>query len=376
LKYRGFRDSKYFIRMAESLFDTFNEADIKNWIEVAKKELGGKDPFDALAISKKNLIIKPYYDKNDTAGLIEDNLKPSKNPYLGPRGWYNTPDIVVRDCEKANKLALLHLNNGADGIQFTLGTDIKIDKLLNQIELSACSIFFVAKIEHLKILHDFVQYVNTKGFDKAQIVGGIFWQPPIDPKSIPLQDLEGLNDFHALGNIVPPVEDPADEIANALLSGVLSIEADQTNPAQLISQQAFSFSIGTDFFMEIAKLKVFRRLWYQITQAYCADKDDSLLLQGISNPWNKRDFQPNANMLKSTTAALSAILGGCNAITIKPEEDSLFKDRIARNVLNILREESHLNQTADPIAGSYYLESLIDQLAKTSWTKFQQKVKA
>lgn len=360
--------------MARSQFDTFKKADIKIWTEVAKKELGGKDPFDTLTISKKDLIIKPYYDKEDTAGLIEDNLSPSQNPYLGPRGWYNTPDVSVKNCEEANKQALSHLNSGADGIQFTLETDIEINKLLNGIELPYCSLFFVTKNEQSKIVSDFVQYANAKGFDKTQIVGGIFWQTPVELKNIPRQSLDGWSNFHALGTIVQSSLDPVSEITDALLSGVKTVEADGQNAKKLIPQLAFSFTIGKDFFIEIAKLKAFRRLWRQVSHAYGVT-DNSLLLHGTSNPWNKEDFQPNANMLKSTTAALSAVLGGCDAITVKPEEDSPFKNRIARNVLTILREESYLNHTADPTAGSYYLENLIDQMAKTAWKKFQQKLK-
>lgn len=363
--------------MAKSQFDTFNKADLKTWTQAAKKELGGKDPFDELIISKHDLIIKPYYDREDTRDIIINTLSPSPNPYLGPRGWYNTPNISVNNnSQEANKLALEYLSNGADGILFTIDSEVELEKLLHQIELPYCSIFFVVKNEQSKILSDFAQYIKTKGFDKAQIIGGIFWQPGVKP-SISSDDLQGWNNFHALGQTIPSSENPINEIVNALLAGVAIITADETKSSQFIQHLSFSFTLGTDFFIEIARLKAFRRLWQQVCHAYgVTDKDNSLLLHGVSDPWNKEDFQPNANMLKSTTAALSAILGGCEAITVLPEEDNSFKNRIARNVLTVLREESHLNQTADAIAGSYYLESLIDQMAKTAWEKFQQKVNA
>jgi methylmalonyl-CoA mutase len=80
-------------------------------------------------------------------------------------------------------------------------------------------------------------------------------------------------------------------------------------------------------------------------------------------------------MLKSTTTAMSAILGGCNVITIMPEEDEgSFKSRVARNVLTILREESYLNLTADATVGSYYLENLIEQISISAWKKFQEGI--
>ena len=82
-------------------------------------------------------------------------------------------------------------------------------------------------------------------------------------------------------------------------------------------------------------------------------------------------------MLKSTTSAISCILGGCDLITVEPEEEgNPLKSRIGRNVLTLLREESHLNQPADAAAGSYYLESLTDQMAKEAWTQFQKAVTA
>ena len=359
--------------MAQSLFGTFGEASVKNWTEAAKKELGGKDPFDALALTKGGLAIKPYYDQSDTLAITEDNLRPSLDPYLGPRGWHNVPDITVKDCAAANKLALWHLNNGADGVQFTLDTKTDMAKLLHQMELTACSIFFVPKNGRSTLLGEFEQYVHAKGFDKTKIVGGIFCQPPEGAGGTTGQGLEDWGNFHALGHMVQPAG-PTDEIASALLLGV-SMAGTMESPLPAISHLAFSFSIGPDFFLEIAKLRAFRRLWYQVCHAYGATSGQAYV-HGLSHSWDKESFQPNANMLKSTSAALSAILGGCDAITIKPEDDSPLKVRIARDVLTILREESHLNRTADAVAGAFYLESLTNQMAKTAWAKFQQTTNA
>lgn len=140
---------------------------------------------------------------------------------------------------------------------------------------------------------------------------------------------------------------------------------------------AFSFSVGTDFFLEIAKLKAFKRLWHQVGTVYSISEENNLVsLHGLSPSWNKEKYQPNANMLKSTTSAISCILGGCDLITVEPEDEgNALKSRIGRNVLTLLREESHLNQPADATAGSYYLESLIDQMAKEAWTQFQKAAK-
>lgn len=364
--------------MSPNQSPSFLKADMKTWHEAAKKELGGKDPFEALSRLKESICIKPYYDASDTKNINIHILPPSTNPYLGPRGWYNVPTITVLNDLEANKKALDHLNNGADGIVFKINDSISIDKLLSNIELPYCSTFFLTEIEQSKLLADFVKHVNAKGFDKTQIVGGLFCN---SNQTASIDQFEAWSKFHVLGNLVIPSSDPTLEISNALIAGVNAITRHAEKgyqPEAVIQQMAFSFTVGTDFFTEIAKLKSFRRLWQQVSYAYgVKDQDESVFIHALSPCWNKEVYQPNANMLKSTTAAMSAILGGCDAITVEPEiENDTFKARIARNVLTLLREESHLNQTADPTAGSYYLESLIDELSQVAWNKFQKEVSA
>jgi methylmalonyl-CoA mutase len=81
-------------------------------------------------------------------------------------------------------------------------------------------------------------------------------------------------------------------------------------------------------------------------------------------------------MIKSTTAAMASVLGGCDALTILPEdENNTTMNRIARNVSAILREESHLNKVADPLAGSYSMDTMVDAISKKAWTLFQSNMK-
>ncbi len=360
-------------------FDSFQKADKKIWTTRAQKELEGKDPFESLSVSKHGIHIKPYYDATDIKHLSIDILPPSNDPYLGPRTWHNTPIVNVENAKEANKQALNLLNNGADGIIFKIGVTIRMADLLNGIELPYCSTFFLIDNEHSKLLIEFEQFVIAKGFDKAQIVGGAFWESmPVGINDLMLL-FEKWGKFKVAGHMIKPCSDPTDDIANAIMLGVkLSDQLTDAgiNASKALSQQAFSFTIGTDFFLEIAKLKTFRKLWHTVAGGYGTSIDhDSQLIHGQSTCWNTEKYQPNANMLKSTTAALSAILGGCFAITIEPEDEtSSFKSRIARNVLTILREESRINLTADATAGAYYLESTIDQMAQLSWSKFQGKI--
>lgn len=361
--------------MSSDLYTSFPSSTSEIWNDVAKKELGGKDPIETLTKEKQGLQIKPYYDEADLDHLPDFSLRTSSEAHLGPRGWNNTPIVSVQEDKLANIAALDHLNNGADGIIFRISKTVQPEILLNGIELPYCSIFFQIQADRLQCIYDFSQWVDTKGFDKTKIVGGVFWETPIQEQGNLLETFNGWSKFHVLGYIIESQQNVVSEIVEALLMGVQTISKNDLQE-NAIRHLAFSFSIGSDFFIEIVKLKVFRRLWTLVQSAYSKNhKDFPISIHGLSTCWNNEKYQPNANMLKSTTAALSAILGGCDFITVEPEEESPLKSRIARNVLSLLREESHLNQTADAAAGSYYLESLMDQLANQAWSQFQNSVK-
>jgi methylmalonyl-CoA mutase len=86
-------------------------------------------------------------------------------------------------------------------------------------------------------------------------------------------------------------------------------------------------------------------------------------------------YQPHGNMLKGTTSSIAAVCGGCNSLTVYCEDESnTMMQRMARNTAVILKEESYLSKVADPLAGSYALEAMINDLAKESWKRFQSKV--
>ena len=81
-------------------------------------------------------------------------------------------------------------------------------------------------------------------------------------------------------------------------------------------------------------------------------------------------------MISGTVAALAAVAGGCDSLTVVPEdENNATMARIARNVCNILREESHLTKVADPMAGAYAIEIIVNELAIAAWKDFQHNVK-
>jgi methylmalonyl-CoA mutase len=149
--------------------------------------------------------------------------------------------------------------------------------------------------------------------------------------------------------------------------------------AAVIHQVAFSLAADSSFLLTIAKFKALRLLWFQVAQAYGVKSytHDMLHIHARSEVWKDDSFQPHGNLLNSTTTTLASVLGGCNAVSVFAEDmDNAMMSRMARNVSNILREESHVDKVADPIAGSYAIEAMTDALAREAWKKFQSDVQS
>ena len=133
----------------------------------------------------------------------------------------------------------------------------------------------------------------------------------------------------------------------------------------------FVFAIGSNYFFEIAKLRAARMLWARAVSAF-QPRDESSCLMNVhacTALCNKSICDPFANVLRATTEAMAAIIGGCDSLEVRPFR---FSDRLAMNIQRLLREESHFDRVADPAGGSYYVEWLTDALANQGWRLFQQ----
>ena len=133
-------------------------------------------------------------------------------------------------------------------------------------------------------------------------------------------------------------------------------------------------AVGSNYFFEIAKLRAMRLLFHLIAKEYQPDLECHLLV--IPTKRNKTIYDYNVNMLRTTTECMSAILGGADAISNLPydslyHKDNEFGDRIARNQLLILKNESYFDKVNNPADGSYYIESLTQQLAEKSLALFK-----
>ena len=137
------------------------------------------------------------------------------------------------------------------------------------------------------------------------------------------------------------------------------------------ARSSLSSRSGPTYFVEIAKLRAARMLWAQAVSAFGPRDDGACRMRlHVRTPRrNKSAYDRYTNLLRVTTEAFAAAVGGCDQLTVEPFG---FDAHLALNVQRILKEESHLDAVADPAGGSYYIEALTDSLAREGWKLLQQ----
>lgn len=146
---------------------------------------------------------------------------------------------------------------------------------------------------------------------------------------------------------------------------------------QILTKMIFQFSIGSNFFMELAKIRAARILWNKITQVYGADaKYRGMQISAETSSFTKTVYDSHVNLLRAGNEGFAAVVGGVQYLHITPFDDiagsSQLSERIARNTQNILKAEAYLQKVVDPAGGSWYVEALTTELAEVAWQYFQQ----
>lgn len=161
------------------------------------------------------------------------------------------------------------------------------------------------------------------------------------------------------------------ELGYAIAAGVerLASMAATGSVAAAAGEIEFVFAVGPHYFVEIAKFRAARRLWDQAVSAFGVKEPVRMRIHARTPRRNKSVYDRYTNLLRVTTESLSAVIGGCDRLTVEPFG---FDEHLAVNVQRILREESHMDAVADPAGGSYYIEALTDSIAREAWKLFQK----
>jgi len=173
----------------------------------------------------------------------------------------------------------------------------------------------------------------------------------------------------------------AQDLALGLATGVAYLRAMTSAGLDIdtaTGQILLRMSLGTHHFLAIAKLRAARRLWWQVIEA-CGGSDSAgtpqIHARVSDRVLTRRD--PYVNILRNSVSAFAACIGGADVVTSVPFDHVLglpdeLSRRVARNTVLILQEEAHLQRVIDPAGGSWFLETITDQLAREAWSIFQE----
>lgn len=397
----------------EKLFTDFPAISTEKWMDKITADLKGAD-FERKLVwnSPEGISVRPFYRAEDLKEVSYLDSMPNEFPYV--RGtktdnndWYVRQDIVVDNVKAANVKALEVLEKGVTSLGFVFSDryDFQMEDmatLLKDIVLDAVEINFVntAANSH-KMLVAFEDYIKQQGVNAAEVYGSFDY----DPFSLLL--LKGhyckdeQRDFEVAAQLVEAVQslphvqvlsanglnlrnaaaNTVEELAFVLAAGaeyITRLTEMGYEAAQIAPHIRFNLGVGANYFMEIAKLRAARSLWAQVVKAYGAtDEASKMHIHSANSVFNKCVYDAHANMLRTTTETLSAIVGGTDSFTVLPynacyEKADAFSERIARNQQLLLKEEAFLDKIADPAAGSYYVEHLTSELMQKSWALFLQ----
>jgi methylmalonyl-CoA mutase len=364
--------------MAQNLFPEFEPVSSRQWKQQIQFELKGADYNETLIWnSPEDIKVKPFYHADEKAQ--RHTVKTHATQFrIGQ-------DIFVHDLEKSIWRANDSIDRGAESIRFTV-SDEKIDvkKLLTSLPLEKVSVHF-----HLQFLSiDFVKQIDQVA---AQKNAAVFCH--LDPigqltedgnwfKNSDKDNFETLNKIAKETNSISFLSINAGLYQNAGANAVqqiayaLSHANEYLNRIPQINKPiVFNVAIGTNYFFEIAKLRALRLLFGIIANEYNHNLDCHIIATPTKR--NKTIYDYNVNMLRTTTECMSAVLGGADTICNLPydvlyHKSNEFGERISRNQLLILKNESYFDKVDNPADGSYYIESLTTQIAEKALALFKE----
>ena len=358
--------------MNKYLFDEFTPVSPKAWKQKIQVDLKGEDYNQTLLWkTEENIVVKPFYTKEDR--VLQKINGPQKN--------FNVCQTIFIDDERiANKLAVSAIKEGVSAIEFIADSKFKIEETLKNITLQNINIYF--KLNFLD--SDFVilisKYVNAKNvFFNIDIIGNL---AKTGNWFFNLKE-----DVACLGAIVKEtnnsicINSTVYQNAGANITQQLAYALAHANEylnyygEQVASKIHFNFSIGSNYFFEIAKIRAFRVLWDSLLTIYGLEKHPVHIFSEPTTR-NKTLYSNHINILRTTSECMSAILGGSDTVSNKAYDEIFHKsnehsERIARNQLLVLQQECGINNVAHITNGVYYIESITNQLAENALEVFK-----
>ena len=363
--------------MATNLFDDFNPISSKQWKQKIQFELKGADYNETVVWnSPEDIQVKPFYHKDEFAKSFPIASKATE--------FSICQNIFVFDIEKSIERAQDSLSRGADSLRFTIENEsIDVTNLLEKLPLEKVTVYFNLRfisIDFVKKIDAFAKKNNTAIFCNLDPIGQLAkdgnWFTTSEKNNFDTLNILSKTIFNvSLLSINNALYQNAGATMVQQIAYSLGHANEYFNRVEPINKPiVFEVAVGTNYFFEIAKLRALRLLFTTIAKEYNHNIDCNIIVSPTKR--NKTIYDYNVNMLRTTTECMSAIIGGADAIANLPydalyHKDNEFGDRIARNQLLILKNESYFDKVNNPADGSYYIETLTNQLAEKALTLFK-----
>ncbi len=368
--------------MTSSKFYNFPSVTAKAWKQLIQVGLKGADYNESLIWEGADHIkVKPFYNSED----LNDH---HSYPIATPASWKIGQVCYVQTEKAANKKAAKALSGGAESLYFIIPSpEINIKGLLKGIDLTTTPIHLQLNFVSEKFIEELATFKMPESatlYIHMDVLGGLArtgnWKHSMEKdmtsmvqltKKLPqfqTISIDGTLYQNAGGNRVQ-------QLAYMLLQACeyLHLLGNQKNTLSF-PIPVFKVAIDSDYFFEIAKLRALRLLWKSLASVYKAPENCHIVAQPSKR--NKTLYEYNTNLLRSTTECMAAINGGADTVFNLPydavyHKDHEFGERIARNQLLILRNESYFGEVSNPADGAYYIESLTTQLAEKALDLFK-----
>lgn len=408
------------------LAEFFDRPDSAKWRELADQVLNGA-PFEKKLVTRtlEGIAQQPIYDREEVAGRDDADTTPGEFPFLrGTRAsgyhgkdWevcqglpYPTPEAfnaaLLEDLGRGQNSVLLHVDeNGRHGCEprdsaGMCGTvildmedletalhGVDLEKVPLHIEAGAAAPAVAAAVNRSSITpregslcFDPLALLALDGVLPMRLTdtwdlmaGQVKWMDTEMPglRSVGVDVSWSVN---AGGNAVQ-------ELALMLASAAETFRAleERGTPPDLAARKSLvRMSIGSDFFMQLSKFRAARGLWAHLVKA-CGGGEEACKLKmfAATSMWDQTRLDPYVNLLRGTSQAFSAVIGGVDGLRVDPFDAPFglpdrFSRRIARNIQLILRDETHVTEVVDPAGGSWTVEHLTRELSSRAWAEFQR----
>ncbi|HWG20909.1 MAG TPA: methylmalonyl-CoA mutase family protein [Terracidiphilus sp.] len=364
--------------MKESFLAEFPPVSTEAWEQAIAADLKGGDAAKLTWHAEEGLAVKPFYRAEDVAGLGFLDAAPGEFPYVrGARaagGWLIREEVDAGDAEEANRAARNAVAAGAEEIAF-LGA---------KLESAADLAMLLSGLEGIPVHFDderavrlLMERLRTRPHG-ALISSGANPLADLELTAQVLRDAPAgwmpftirAEEFQERGATA------AEEAGFALAAGVdllAEMRARGIGADGVADAVGFSFAMGPEFFVQMAKLRAFRMVWARAVESFGGSRAHARThIVARTARWNRTVYDPHGNVLRATTEALSAVLGGADSICVAPFDECYptpeeASRRLARNTQILLKLEAQLGRVADAGGGSYFVEALTDRIAAGAW---------